>query len=84
MRIQRTDGLKLWLSANDTFKWAHRAGNSWPCSFLSDKRVFVEYDSNGDLIDIAINGKIVDCDSNELNAIIKDHLPANEPISLNI
>jgi len=65
--------VKLWLSANDTYNWAHRACKSWPCSQLSDNRVFVElYD--GDLVDLAINGKMTDCDGNELNAIVQDFL----------
>ena len=84
MKLQRTDqGVKLWLSANDTYNWAHKAGASWPCSFLSDKRLFVEYDSNGDLVDLAVNGKNADFDSNELSAIVADHVPAG-PIALNI
>ncbi len=70
--------VKLWLSANDTYDWAHKAGASWPCSQLSDKRLFVEFDTNG-LCDIAIDGKPDDCDANELNAMVSDYLAAKLP-----
>lgn len=74
MKLQVTPhGFKLWLSASDTYNWAHRAGASWPCSQLSDSRLFVEYDSNG-LLDLAIDGRMRDCDANELNAIVADHV----------
>ena len=65
----------MWLTANDTHKWAHRAGNAWPCSQLSGKRVFVIVDENG-LLDFTLNGKPADVDGNELSACIADHLPA--------
>ena len=71
-QIHKT-GFKLWLSANDTYNWANRSGQSWPCSQLSDKRLFVEYDNNG-LVDIAINGRFADCDNTELNSIVADHI----------
>ena len=77
MQIHET-GFKLWLSANDTYNWAHRAGESWPCSQLSDKRLFVEFDRNG-LCDLAINGRMADCDANELNAIVTDHIKDRLP-----
>jgi len=89
MRIKRSDqGVKLWLSGNDTYNWAHQAGNSWPCSQLSGKRLFVEYDVNGDLVDVAVNNNkdltdLRDLDNNELNAIVADHVP-QEPITINI
>jgi hypothetical protein len=64
--------IKIWLSANDTYRWAHKAGAAWPCSTLSGRRVFAELD-RGDLVDLAIDGKRdVDCDGNELNAILAD------------
>ena len=70
------DGVKLWLSANDTYQWAHKAGASWPCSFLSDKPLFAEFDSNGDLIDLTINygHGDQDCPGDEFNAITSDFL----------
>ncbi len=77
MRIQRGDyGVKLWLSADDTYNWAHKRGASWPCSQLSGKRLFAEFDSRGDLVDMAVNGGRgeQDCDSAEFNAITSDYL----------
>lgn len=71
-------GVKLWLSARETYDWAHRPGSSWPCSQLSDKRLFVEFDRNG-LCDLAINGRMTDCDANELNAITSDFLAKKLP-----
>ena len=89
MRIKQTleGGVKIWLSANDTYNWAHRPGNTWPCSQLSGHRVFAEYEQGGDLVDMAIDGKIKDCDSNEFNAIMLDHLQKaaiEPPIVINI
>jgi hypothetical protein len=79
MRTQVFDtGVKLWLSANDTYRWAY----CWPCSELSGKRLFVEYDCGG-LVDLAIDGRMDDCLDHELTAIVSDHLrgklPAGHP-----
>jgi hypothetical protein len=77
MRKQITpSGTKLWLSSKDTYDWANKAGASWPCSQLSDRRVFVEFDRSGDLVDFVIDGGKgeQDCDSHELNAITSDAL----------
>lgn len=82
MRIQRHEhSTKLWLSANDTYNWAHKAGAAWPCSQLSNRRLFVEFDQRGDLVDLAIDGGRgdQDCDSNELDAIVADHLGSSHP-----
>lgn len=74
MRVERQGNtVKLWLSANDTYDWAKR----WPCSFLSGKRLFAEFD-DGDLVDYAVDGKcgfpgdqpLVD----EFNAITSDFI----------
>ena len=45
--------LKVWLSANDTYLFAVGAYGTgrWPCSQLSGHRVFIEFDSRGDLVD---------------------------------
>ena len=72
----RQKGGSIWLSKNDTYNWAHRDGANWPCSFLSGRRVFVEFDGqNGDLVDLLIdNGSgDQDCPSDELDAILNDH-----------
>lgn len=78
MRILTTESgdVKLWLSARDTYDWAHKAGAQWPCSFLADRRVFVEFDGRGDLVDVAIDGGRgeQDCPADELNAIAADYL----------
>lgn len=75
MRIKRTNcGVQLWLSANDTYNWAHKSGASWPCSVLSDHRLYAEFDETGDLIDMAIDGKIKGCPADEFNAITSDFL----------
>lgn len=71
---QSIRGYTLWLSADDTYNWAHREGAAWPGSTLSGERVVVCVDSNG-LCDLTINGKSdQDCDSNELSALVTDHL----------
>lgn len=82
MRIQRSEhGTKIWLSANDTYNWAHKPGAAWPCSDLSGRRVFAEFAKNGDLVDLSIDGGRgdQDCSSNELDAIMADHLGSAHP-----
>jgi len=81
MRIQTGAwGTKLWISANETYLWAHKTGASWPCSQLSGKRLFAEFDRNGDLVDMAINGRSgVDIPADEFNAITTDFLPEDHP-----
>ena len=75
MRIKRYNGtVKIWASSTDTYIWAHRPGNSWPCSTLSGKRLYAEF-YHGDLVDYAINGKHgVNLDDTEFNAITEDAL----------
>jgi hypothetical protein len=69
-------GYVLWLSARDTYSWAHKPGAAWPCSTLSDRRLVVVCDSNG-LCDFTSDGKTApdDIDGAELCAIVADHLP---------
>ncbi len=75
MRIKKSDqGTQLWLSANDTYNWAHKPGASWPCSALSGHRLYAEFDKDNDLIDMAIDGRCKDCPVNELNAIVADFI----------
>ena len=75
MRIKGSaDGYAMWLSARDTYDWAHKPGAAWPGSTLANKRVVVSVDSNG-LYDLTIDGREGDCDGNELSAIVADHLP---------
>lgn len=73
MRVERQgETIKLWLSASDTYNWAHKTGAGWPCSYLSGKRLFAEFDAGG-LVDCAVNGEF---DGNlpvdEFNAITDD------------
>lgn len=83
MRLSQTPngGLKLWLSANDTYQWATRPGASWPCSALSNRRLFAEFEANGDLVDLVIDGGRgeQDCPGDELNAIATDHIASRFP-----
>ena len=76
MRIkEHTGGYNLWLNKNDTYRWAHKTGASWPCSLLSGKSLFVAVDSNG-LCDYSVNGKeYPDLSGDELTACVTDHLP---------
>jgi hypothetical protein len=67
-------GYTLWLTSQDTSTWATRPGHAWPGSQLRGKRVVVQVDSNG-LSDMAVNGKSLDVDGNELEAIVSDKLP---------
>ena len=65
----------LKLSADNTWQWARRPGESWPCSTLAGKPVAVQVDSNG-LCDLWGKGLDTDdVDGNELDAIVADHLP---------
>ena len=66
---------KIWVSRKDTSNWSNRAGNSWPCSTISGKSLFIETDK-GDLVDLLVNGKPDkgDIDGWELSAFINDIL----------
>jgi hypothetical protein len=74
--------IKLWLSASDTYSWAHKEGATWPCSYFENKRVFAEFDSMG-LVDLTINGnypkEYEDIPTNELNALLNDYLKDKVP-----
>ena len=68
-------GFTVWLSARDTYDWAHKPGASWPCSTLSDKRLVAVFDSNG-LCDLAVDGRdaAYDIVAHEVSAMIADHM----------
>jgi len=72
-------GFSLWLSAADTWAWAHRPGSAWPCSSLAGRRLFVAYDRNG-LEVLTIDGKSGDCCADELAACVADHVAASGKI----
>jgi hypothetical protein len=80
MRVQSNEwGTKIQASKNDTYDWAHRAGNAWPCSDLSGHRLFVGLDIRGDLVDLLIDGKFEqDVAIHELNAFIEDVMEGRE------
>ena len=72
---QSKDKTKLWLSSDDTSRWASRHGAWWPCSFLSGRRLWAMFDGfNGDLVDMSIDGGRgdQDCPLDEFNAIVSD------------
>ena len=75
--VDNGNSIAVWLSANDTYDWAHEIGAESPCSTLSGKRVFAAFDSNG-LYDMKVNGRYQiesdDIDGNEFNAIMADHI----------
>ena len=70
-------GYVMYLSANDTYAWAHKAGACWPCSRLSNHRAVISVDSNG-LYDLTIDGREnAYIDADELQACVSDHLSAD-------
>ena len=76
MRIKKYfNTVNIWASSTDTYKWANRPGDSWPCSTISDKRLFIQLDK-GDIIDLTVNGKQDNglIDGYELSAFINDIL----------
>lgn len=80
MKVQISNGnIRLWLSADDTYDWAHKTGAIWPCSKLAGKRLFAEFDANG-LVDYRVNGRDgIDIPSDEFNAITSDFLRVKLP-----
>ena len=85
MKVQCTaHNAKVWLSANDTYHWAHRTNATWPCSFLSGRRVFAEFDRHGDLVDMAIDGGRgdQDCPCDEFDAIMASLVGDSHPHAL--
>ncbi len=75
----KATGYTMRLSARETAYWANALDASWPCSTLSDKRVFIAVDSNG-LYDIAVNGSsraAEHIDGHELDSMVADMLPAD-------
>jgi hypothetical protein len=81
MKVQHGEhGTSLWLSAQDTDDWARGeaqwGGGRWPCSQLRGKRLFAAFDSRGNLVDLAVNGRSADVDGGEFNAITSAALRA--------
>lgn len=62
----------IWLSARDTYDWAHRSGASWPCSTLSGHRMFACV-MDDDLVGFSLDGRTgADVDGAEVDAILAD------------
>jgi hypothetical protein len=80
MKIKKTgNGIKIWSSERDSWRWANKPGSVWPCSSLADKRIYVELSPDGDIVDIKINGKQKGrIDDHELKSFINDILKRNE------
>ena len=90
MRIKISDNnIKLWLSQDDTYNQANNYADfdhvtRWPCSELSGKRIFAEFDSNG-LLDFSANGNtFVNCPADEFNAITSDYIATKLPKNHNL
>ena len=72
---------KIWLSANDTFRFAYGTYGTgkWPCSVLSGEKCFVEFASNGDLVDYSgpedvSNAELMAClSANLTKRTVKEH-----------
>ncbi len=84
MRIKiDKSGFALWLSATDTYNWAHKPGALWPCSTINGRRVALFVDMMG-LVEFTVNGRDnVDIDGTELSAMmadfVRDVLPSDHP-----
>ena len=77
MRATRDkSGTWLWISARETWDWAHKPRGLWPYSEIAGHRLFVAFTSKGDLVDVAIDGSNADVSVFELNAITSDFLRA--------
>jgi hypothetical protein len=76
-------GYTLWLSANDTYNWAHRPRHRWPCSTLSNKRLRIDVDNSG-LSDLTVNGKpnLDNIDAIEFDALVSHFTVNTEAMGL--
>lgn len=80
------NGIVLYLSADDTYKWAHRPGRMWPCSRAADRHIKIHIDRDGNKGDIEVRepdtGYVIPnyyIPIDELDAIVTDHLPEGHP-----
>ena len=85
MRLKDTgNAFTIWVSADDTYEWARRINNAWPCSELSGSRFVATFDTNG-LLDLSVDGKDAPgyFDATEFNACVSDlaetRIPKDHP-----
>ena len=75
-----SDQVTLWLSATDTYRWAHQPSVGWPSSDLSGHRLVLMFDHCG-LVDCSVDGFAgggdVEFSSHELS-VMAQHLTAKE------
>ena len=89
IKVTERGAVNLWLSADDTYRWAHRSGRSWPAATLSGHRVYAKFEPNGDLVDMTVDGRYsnnrtgmfgrVDVDGSEFTAMTDDFLASSCP-----
>jgi len=74
--LQNAWGTTLVLLRDDTRAWASRPGAAWPCSTLAGRRVFAQFDREGDLIELLVDGILAgdDVDGHEFTAMSSDFL----------
>ncbi len=69
-------GVVVYVSARETYAWAHRPNCRWPCSTLAGKRFMFELDSRGNVVDYHVNGRYNESvDTTEFHAMMKDFTP---------
>lgn len=75
--IVYSESVHIFLTEDDTYKWANKKDGKWPCSTLSGRTLLANYDRHG-LTDMLVKGgeeeTVEDVDINELDAIIMDVL----------
>lgn len=83
----RHTSFTVWISSDDTQKWANTPGATWLCSTLEGKSILATYDTYG-LVDLAIDGHPPPdgYDLGEFRELIADllseYLPVGHPCRL--
>jgi hypothetical protein len=66
---------RLWLTAHETYQWAHREGACWPGSTISGSRLMVKVSGAYGLCAYTLDSKPgKERQGYELQAIVADHL----------
>jgi len=68
-RVVTNGYTKVWISSVETTKWAR---NNWPGSYVRGKRIYAEFEPNGDLVDVTANGHSYEGTAAEFDALITD------------